>query len=158
MKCLLPHYLFVDKFAGNTKMKTIRALCDSLRAINVRSASANSPLSSNRGKPTSGSLRQWTSMHGTCTQLLPDLYQITTRDGHCWHCVESRGYPGRIKTALAAVYDQQSPALASWPTKHTGEAGRVAKKINKKKRPPGPRSDRGRAWRCLQPPGVNVVG
>lgn len=99
----------------------------------VRSASTNSPISFHRGKPTSDSLRQWMSMHGTCTQLLPDLYQITTCDGHCWHCVESRGYPGRIKTALAAVYYQQSPALASWPTKHTGEADRG----KKKKRPWG---------------------
>lgn len=98
--------------------------CDSLWPFMLRSASTNSPLSFHRGKPTSGSLRQWMSMHGTCTQLLPDLYQITTCDGHCWHCVESRGYPGRIKTALAAVYYQQSPALASWPTKHTGEADR----------------------------------
>lgn len=125
-------YLFALKF--NRKKRKICCSCDSLWPFMLRSASTNSLLSFNRGKPTSGSLRQWTSMHGTCTQLLPDLYQITTCDGHCWHCVESRGYPGRIKTALAAVYYQQSPALASWPTKHTAEADRGKKK---KKRPWG---------------------
>lgn len=135
-------YLVALKF----NRKKICCSCDSLWPLMLRSASTNSPLSFNRGKPTSDSLRQWTSMHGTCTQLLPDLYQITTCDGHCWHCVESRGYPGRIKTALAAVYYQQSPALASWPTKHTGEADRGKKKTL------GPRSDRGRAWWCLLPP------
>lgn len=92
-------------------------------------------LSSNPGKPTSGSLRQRMGMHGTCIQLLLDLRQITTCDGHCWHPVMSRGYPGR---ALASVYCQQSPAPASWPTKHTGET---------KKRLTG----RERKERCLRP-------
>lgn len=74
-------------------------------------------------------------MHGTCTQLLPDLYQITTWVGHCWHCVESRGYPSRIKTALAAVYKQQSHVLSGLLINQTHWGGRQKQK--KKKRPQG---------------------
>lgn len=101
----------------------VLTICDPL---SVESSCTASHLSSNIGKP-SDSLRLWMGMHGMCTQLLPDLCQITTCDGHCWHRVESRGYPGRIKRALAAVYYQQSPALASWPTKHTREAKKEKK-------------------------------